>query len=78
VREKYCWLVADKPSEQGEVIVILFSYPDTSMVSQWKQLTLACKTMDSIAPLHGASKGKERERASIKEKCAALSIASCY
>jgi hypothetical protein len=26
VREKYCWLVADKPSEQGAYLWVLFYY----------------------------------------------------
>jgi hypothetical protein len=26
LREKYCWLVADKPSEQADDCVILYTY----------------------------------------------------
>jgi hypothetical protein len=28
VREKYCWLVADKPNEQGDLLVILIKPED--------------------------------------------------
>jgi hypothetical protein len=48
VREKYCWLVADKPSEQGEGFVSV-------QLSRWSHLpTDALFSLVYIFPLGGS------------------------